>query len=411
MASSRFPVLVVTRDIALGLAIQQLRPEWRVDDALPLTAPDDHVLVVDLVTLDVAFEQVRASGVQPRLVICDDEVDGDVPCLRRPFPAEQLVTAIEAEPAEVPARFSEPEPEQIEEPVLGPEPEPGKEPVLGPEPEPGEEPVLDPGPERVAEPEEVLDLTALEPPSPARSRPRRSRRRAGRGWAGRQVGQLPPPSASDHQDPPLAAAATSARASSARGAADDDPVKTEPGSTSLEERLLSAVDDVQRLLDLIDEFPMLGDLASLRSAVVEEARSLVDADVVTLWQRTRHGFEVAAAVGATSTPGLQQAKADHPLLHEVATTRQGLLLAPVDAMRALVAGIAGTHTASLIAIRIGAAESADRVLVVGRDRYLMEDDLDRLVGFGQEAGPMLQISQRLTALTQVVRAPAERLFA
>jgi hypothetical protein len=344
MTAKRRSVLVVTRDVALTLAIGQLRPAWRVGDVLPPSHPGVDILVVDLQSLGLEPRDLTSAMLRPQVVIATEDVAGST-VLRRPFSADHLVDLVED--TAIPAGHA---PAPVDPTVVR-------------------------GSSEDTEVEHVIDLTVPQPavaavPSSQVAPPR-------------ERGQATAPGPSPEPE----AASDTAAAQDVRAA------------------LLGGARAAQDLASLVDDFPLLADVPTLRTTVVDEARILLDADIVALWEPAPGGFVATAVAGGTIAVSLQQAYADHPLLHEITCVRDGLLIVDTDAARATVAGLGGTHTSSLIAVRVGVTGPA-AVLVAGRDATFTDADLDRCLGFADEAGPMLDVARSLARLGDVVAQPS-----
>ncbi|TVR18659.1 MAG: GAF domain-containing protein [Nitriliruptor sp.] len=160
-------------------------------------------------------------------------------------------------------------------------------------------------------------------------------------------------------------------------------------------RVLAATSELERLTD---EVPLLTDLTALATAVVREVGAQLDADTVGLWQAADQGWQVLAHTGLTRHEATWTVPFDQPLFSEVHATGGALLLDPVDAVQAAVAGIGGAHTESFMAAAIAAGPGRYGILAVGRDRPLVEADLDTLGDLALEMAPGLAVAEQLARL-------------
>ena len=160
-------------------------------------------------------------------------------------------------------------------------------------------------------------------------------------------------------------------------------------------RVLAATSELERLTD---EVPLLKDLPALATAVVREAVSQLEADTVGLWRPGGGGWQVEAHHGLTRHEASWTVPFDQPLFAEVHATGGALLLDPVDAVQAAVVGIGGAHTESFMAASIAAGPGRYGILAVGRDRQLVEEDLDILGELALEMAPGLAVAEQLERL-------------
>ena len=160
-------------------------------------------------------------------------------------------------------------------------------------------------------------------------------------------------------------------------------------------RVLAATSELERLTD---EVPLLTDLTALSTAVVREVAVQLEADTVGLWRPADDGWKVVAHEGLTRHEASWTVPFDQPLFSEVHATGGALLLDPVDAVQAAVAGIGGAHTESFMAAAIAAGPGRYGILAVGRDRQLVEPDLDTLGDLALEMAPGLAVAEQLAWL-------------
>jgi hypothetical protein len=176
----------------------------------------------------------------------------------------------------------------------------------------------------------------------------------------------------------------------------------------LRERLARVLSATSELEKLVDEVPLLAELPALASAVVREVQQQLDADTVGLWRPAEDGWRLSAHRGLTRNEATWIVPFDQPLFSEVHATGGALLLDPVDAVQAAVAGIGGAHTESFMAAAVAAGPGRYGILAVGRDRQLVEEDLDVLGDLALEMAPGLAVAEQLERLrgTGSMSAPA-----
>lgn len=157
---------------------------------------------------------------------------------------------------------------------------------------------------------------------------------------------------------------------------------------------------------LLADMPILRSVRTLGAAIVEEVHTELEADTTAYWQRFDDGFRVLASQGLTKVEQHLVVALVQPMLGEIHTTGGGLLIDPVDAVQAAVAGIGGARTESFMAAAIAIGEGRYGILAVGRNRPLVPDDLDRLIAVATEAAPGIALAQLLRRVTGQVVLPA-----
>jgi hypothetical protein len=166
----------------------------------------------------------------------------------------------------------------------------------------------------------------------------------------------------------------------------------------LRERLARVLSATSELEKLVDEVPLLAELPALASAIVREVQQQLEADTVGLWRPAEDGWRLSAHRGLTRNEATWVVPFDQPLFSEVHATGGALLLDPVDAVQAAVAGIGGAHTESFMAAAVAAGPGRYGILAVGRDRQLVEEDLDVLGDLALEMAPGLAVAEQLERL-------------
>lgn len=169
----------------------------------------------------------------------------------------------------------------------------------------------------------------------------------------------------------------------------------------LRQRLTSVLAATSELEQLVREVPLLVDPPALGAAIVREVAHALEADSIGLWRQAEHGWYAVAHRGLTRNEASWVVPPDQPLFAEVDATGGALLLDPVDAVQAAVVGIGGAHTESFMAAAIAVGPGRYGILAVGRDRRLVEDDLDTLADLAFEMAPGLAVAQQIEWLRDV----------
>ena len=166
----------------------------------------------------------------------------------------------------------------------------------------------------------------------------------------------------------------------------------------LRERLARVLTATSELEQLVEDVPLLAELPALAAAIVREVQVQLEADTVALWRPAEDGWRLTAHHGLTPNEARWVVSFDQPLFCEVHATGGALLLDPVDAVQAAVAGIGGAHTESFMAAAVAAGPGRYGILAVGRDRQLVEEDLDTLGDLALEMAPGLAVAEQLARL-------------
>jgi hypothetical protein len=179
--------------------------------------------------------------------------------------------------------------------------------------------------------------------------------------------------------------------------------RTGPGEAQLRERLAAVLAAISELERLVEQVPMLNSLDDLAEAIVGDLHAQLEADTVGLWRLGTEGWQLLAHRGLTPHESRLRVPLDQPLFAEVDHAGGAMLIDPVDAVQAAVAGIGGAHTESFMAASIAAGTARLGILAVGRNRPLTEGELDRLVDAASEAAPGIAVAEQLARL----RGPTE----
>lgn len=177
------------------------------------------------------------------------------------------------------------------------------------------------------------------------------------------------------------------------------------GSGALRDRLAHVLAATAELERIVEEFPLLCSVEGFSGAVVADVASQLEATTVGLWRTGPEGWTVVAHHGLTAQEAGWQVPLDHPLFSEVDVSGGSLLVDPVDALQAVVAGIGGAHTESFMAASIAADRDRFGMLAVGRDRPLTGRDLDTLIDLASEAAPGMAVAEQLARLRALTEEP------
>ena len=374
MTPQTTPVLVLTRDVALSLGLGQLRDDCEIVDG-PAQVPcaDNRLLVADLASVDLAA--LAEQRLEPQILIADVPLDvgESTIVLQRPVTVEHVSNAID-EALQIVQRDSA-------------DPEPATEPTGAQEERPTEA-GMDSGPQDGSRVIDLVDEERRRPTEPDDD-----------------VGAVAGPLVDGGGTATAVRPAATEQATRSTPLTSGEPATEEASSAAgLPDRIASACLAADVLLDLLADVPILGVPAQLRDMLATETATAFEADAVVLWEPAGEGVRATATWGVSDNPGLTEAPASHPVVLEVARPGGALLLDPVDAVQGAVAGLAGTHARSFMAVSLGDLGAGHGMLTVARDVPLTEADLDRLVDFGTEAGAMLRVGCRLERLTP--RSPA-----
>lgn len=184
-------------------------------------------------------------------------------------------------------------------------------------------------------------------------------------------------------------------------------VRPEGGAErAVRQRLAEVVSAGVELEQLCTDVPLLRSLPALARAVIAEVHAELEADVAVFFEHTDDGYVSLASIGLTPHERTLVVPLDQPMLAEVDRSGGGLLIDPIEAAHAAVAGIAGAHTASFMVASIAAGPGRFGLLAVGRNEPLKTGDLDRLLELALEAGPGVATAQLLRRLGGLLIAPS-----
>lgn len=152
-------------------------------------------------------------------------------------------------------------------------------------------------------------------------------------------------------------------------------------------RVRTALEGARDLAALVEEIPALTRPGAMASALVREAVELLGAETAVLYACGATGpYEVAASHGLSPVEQSMAVPAEQPLFTDVANRLEAVLVAPVDLVRGLVAGVAGTNVDALMLAPLEVDGTCVGILVAGRSHFT-DDDLERLWLLAEEAAP------------------------
>jgi hypothetical protein len=142
---------------------------------------------------------------------------------------------------------------------------------------------------------------------------------------------------------------------------------------------------------LLAELPFLEDARSMASALVAEVESLFDPQTVAIFVPGDNGWQPIAYSGLSRVEAGMVVPTTQPLFSDVISTKDGIMIQPVDLAQGLVAGIGGARTEAMMATPAVLDDQVIAIVVVGSERF-DETDLDRLSDVAAEAAPGLAVA-------------------
>lgn len=175
-----------------------------------------------------------------------------------------------------------------------------------------------------------------------------------------------------------------------------------PQEQALRERLTQVLTATGELEHLLADLPLLADLDALSGVIVAELAQELAADTAALWRGAGDGWYPAAHIGFTTHEATWRVPADQPLFAELHQTGGAMLIDPIDAVPAAVAGIAGAHTNGFMAAAIAVGPGRFGLLAVGRNQPLGEQELETLEHLATEVAPGLAVAEQLLRIREVL---------
>lgn len=155
---------------------------------------------------------------------------------------------------------------------------------------------------------------------------------------------------------------------------------------SIMRRVRSALEGARELESLLDEIPALCEPGSMARALVRETVELLGCETAALYAADADAYRVVAAHGLSPVEQSIVVPRDQALLCDIANRLEAVLVAPVDLVRGLVAGIAGSTTEALMLAPLEVDGRCAGILLAGRSRF-GDEDLERLWHLAEEAAP------------------------
>lgn len=170
-----------------------------------------------------------------------------------------------------------------------------------------------------------------------------------------------------------------------------------PDEPPLVKNLRVAARNLKDLESLLEELPFLEDLRSMAAALVSEVEALFEPQTVAVFTPAEDGYQPIAYSGLSRVEAGMVVPPTQPLFSDVISTKDGILIQPVDLAQGLVAGIGGARTEAMMASPAVLDDEVVAVIVVGSEHF-EETDLDRLSEMAAEAAPGLAVALRLNEL-------------
>lgn len=189
------------------------------------------------------------------------------------------------------------------------------------------------------------------------------------------------------------------------------PTIVDPASLSqreMHERLVMMLAASSQLEAIAEEVPVVTSRTALSEAIVDAVAVEFEADTVGFWHRDSGGWVVTSCYGFTHREALAPADLDQPVLQEIDANGGAILLEPLARFQPLVRGIGGAHTESFMAAAVAVGGQHFGVLAVGRDRSLVESDLDRLIEMASEAAVGIGVAEHLERMHALVEQSKAR---
>lgn len=196
-----------------------------------------------------------------------------------------------------------------------------------------------------------------------------------------------------------------------RAGGDSRDTAEAPTDLEIYERLVAIFAATLQIETIADELPMVTDRPALYRAIVTAVAEEFEADTVGLLRRQGNGWAVVAERGFTQREARFPVGLDQPLLADIDAGAGAILLDPVVSFQSLVSGVGGAHTESFMAASIATGPNRLGILTVGRDRALVEADLDRLVEMAVEAAVGIGVAdhiQQMSALADRMSGRSRR---
>lgn len=156
--------------------------------------------------------------------------------------------------------------------------------------------------------------------------------------------------------------------------------------SSIMRRVRSALEGARELESLLNEIPALCDPGSMARALVRETVELLGCETAALYAADEDAFRIVSSHGLSAVEQSVVVSRDQALLCDVASRLEAVLVAPVDLVRGLVAGIAGSTTEAMMLAPLEVDGRCAGILLAGRSRF-GDEDLERLWHLAEEAAP------------------------
>jgi hypothetical protein len=398
--------------LVLSLATQlqgcDAHPASSVDAVIDLTG-DDAVVLLDLGSSEAAarwLEDLRGAGVDLGVVVVDDvppdALDSATLHLPRPFSIEALSTAFASltdapPPTAIGAAGSGNAGDESEAPVALRADVPGEELRVEPAAE-GTRPRVSgggaggagetPGDAALVEPvasANAPDATGSGRPPPSSASPLASFAR--------------PSLAGGPEAPEKQRGRLSRRLRTTEGEQASDARSPSDPALTIQERVAAGLSASLTLEEVLAHVTVVTDVALCASVLLDEVAENLRVGAAAIAVRVLGvDLEVMAATGAQVGAGSGHLAPDHPFIRAVVRQGGGVLLAPTDSVRGLLAGVPVSHWPVLLAVTLPEGDEVEGLVLVGQPTPADPDELDRLAAIVTEGSDLLRLAASFARL-------------
>lgn len=178
----------------------------------------------------------------------------------------------------------------------------------------------------------------------------------------------------------------------------------ERAAGGVDDRIGRAFAALEELTALVTELPALRTVGDVAAALVDELEDVFAADAVVVWLEADDGhYEVVGSRGLTNVEQRLRVAPTHPVVSDLLTNVDSLLITPIDEARSLVAGLAGARGTSLMAASVAIGEHAPAIVTVSRDVEYRRNHLAELERIAAEAAPGIALARGLARLATLGR--------
>jgi hypothetical protein len=183
---------------------------------------------------------------------------------------------------------------------------------------------------------------------------------------------------------------------------------SEPVAPSMQERVAAGWSAARTLEQVVAEVPVVVDVYLCAEVLLDEVCEQLRVEAAAIALRVLGAdMEVVAStrplVGAAG-----HLVRDHPFVRAVVRQGGGLLLAPTDSVRGLLAGVPVSHWPVLLGVTLPEGDEVEGVVLVGHSEPADPSELDRLFPIVREGADLLLLAASLARLPRP-RLPDARL--